>query len=215
MVQVYNRLYRMLSMKIEKKQIRDIIRLGNSIIFFWLYIPHLFIMLLNKTKREYVFSDAQRQKTKISITVTSNYLLFLYLLHNNRYFRSVFYYRIGAINSLLFGWWRPGDKYFQISFNTKVGKGFKVVHPYATVINAKSIGDNFSCLHCTTLGAKGDKKPIVGNNVSLGAHVLIIGGVSIGNNVIVGAGAVVVKDLPDNCVAVGNPAKPIKFIETK
>ena len=54
----------MLSMKIEKKQIRDIIRLGNSIIFFWLYIPHLFIMLLNKTKRGYVFSDAQRQKNK-------------------------------------------------------------------------------------------------------------------------------------------------------
>lgn len=202
-------------MKIEKKQMRDIIRLGNSIIFFWLYLPHLLIILLNQTKREYVFSDAQRLRSKISITIISNYLLLLYLLHNNRYFRSIFYYRIGGISSLLFSWWRPGDKYFQISFNTNIGKGFKVVHPYATVINAKSIGDNFSCLHCTTLGAKGDEKPVIGNNVYLGAHVLIIGGVNIGNNVIVGAGAVVVKDLPNNCIAVGNPAKPIKFIKTE
>lgn len=49
--------------------------------------------------------------------------------------------------------------------------------------------------------------------MSLGASVTIVGGVQIGNNVTIGAGSVVVKDLPDNCVAVGNPCKPIKFKE--
>lgn len=83
-------------------------------------------------------------------------------------------------------------------------------HPYATVLNAEKIGDNFSCIHCTTLGKKGDKRPIIGNNVSLGCNVTIIGGVHIGNNVTVGAGSVVVKDVPDNCVVVGNPTKIIK-----
>ena len=85
-----------------------------------------------------------------------------------------------------------------------------VAHPYATIINAESIGDNFSCIHCTTLGAKKNGRPVIGKNVSLGANVTIVGNVHIGNNVIVGAGSVVVKDVPDNCVVVGNPARIIK-----
>ncbi|MCV3763500.1 sugar O-acetyltransferase [Companilactobacillus farciminis] len=50
----------------------------------------------------------------------------------------------------------------------------------------------------------------IGNDVWIGGNCTIIGGVHIGNNVIVGAGAVVVKDVPDNCVVGGVPAKIIK-----
>lgn len=54
-------------------------------------------------------------------------------------------------------------------------------------------------------------KPItVGNQVYIGNNVTILPGVSIGNNVIIGAGAVVSKDIPDNSVAVGVPARVIK-----
>jgi acetyltransferase-like isoleucine patch superfamily enzyme len=48
---------------------------------------------------------------------------------------------------------------------------------------------------------------VIGNNVFIGARSLILPGVRIGNNVIIGAGSVVTKDVPDNVVAVGNPAK--------
>lgn len=61
-------------------------------------------------------------------------------------------------------------------------------------------------------GDKNGKRPIIGDNVFLGANVTIIGGVRIGNNVEVGAGSVVVKDVPDNCVVAGNPAKIIKYL---
>ena len=54
------------------------------------------------------------------------------------------------------------------------------------------------------------KPIIVGDNVYIGNNVIILPGVIIGNNVIIGAGAVVAKDIPDNSVAVGVPARVIK-----
>ncbi|MBQ7714353.1 MAG: acyltransferase [Clostridia bacterium] len=57
-------------------------------------------------------------------------------------------------------------------------------------------------------------KPIViGNNVYVGNNVIILPGVTIGNNCVIGAGAVVSRDIPDNSVAVGVPARVIKTID--
>ena len=53
----------------------------------------------------------------------------------------------------------------------------------------------------------------IGHAVELGTGMQIIQGKSVGAYSIVGAGAVVVKDIPGNCTAVGNPARPIKFFE--
>ena len=53
----------------------------------------------------------------------------------------------------------------------------------------------------------------IGNNVFVGAGTIILPGVHVGNRVIIGAGSVVSKDIPDNSVAVGNPAKVICPIE--
>lgn len=52
----------------------------------------------------------------------------------------------------------------------------------------------------------------VGNNVWIGAGVHVMPGVTIGNNVVIGGGSVVVKDIPDNSVAVGNPCRVIRKI---
>ena len=190
----------------DKRKIRDTLRFISSLLFSWLYIPHIIIGGRNRS----IISDIARIKNQINIILPRVFQL-IYLLHNNRYFRTLFYHRIGPIWSALIQWYRPGDRYFIISATTKIGESMWIAHPYATIINAESIGSNFSCIHCTTLGATGKGRPTLGDNVSLGANVTIIGNVHIGNNVTIGAGSVVVKDLPDNCVAVGNPAKVIRF----
>lgn len=53
----------------------------------------------------------------------------------------------------------------------------------------------------------------IGNNVNIGWNAIIMPGVTIGNNVVVAAGAVVTKTVPDNCVVAGVPAKVIETIE--
>ncbi|MFT3786647.1 MAG: sugar O-acetyltransferase [Tepidisphaeraceae bacterium] len=60
---------------------------------------------------------------------------------------------------------------------------------------------------------EGSKPISIGNNVWLGGGVIVCPGVTIGDNTVVGAGSVVVKDLPANVVAVGNPARVIRKID--
>ncbi len=52
----------------------------------------------------------------------------------------------------------------------------------------------------------------VGNNVWFGAGVQVLPGVTIGNNSVIGGGSVVVKDIPDNCLAAGNPCRVLRKI---
>ena len=86
-------------------------------------------------------------------------------------------------------------------------------HPYASVINAKRIGRNFTFRNGLTIGNKDNDNrliPEIGDDVEVGANAVIIGGIRIGDNVTVGAGTVVVKDVPNNVVVAGNPARIIR-----
>ena len=71
------------------------------------------------------------------------------------------------------------------------------------------IGKNCKILHGVTMGGRAGHKglPVIGDNVIIGTHSQIIGNVKIGNNAVVGAGAIVTHDVPNDVVVVGNPAK--------
>lgn len=124
--------------------------------------------------------------------------------------------------------------FMQPPFNCDVGKNIHVGEDFLTNYNVTildvdkvTIGDYCmigpnSIISTVNhpLSAKGRReklsitKPvIIGNDVWIGANCVILPGVTIGNNVIVGAGAVVSKDVPDNCVVGGVPAKVIRKLE--
>lgn len=197
----------------KKRYYRDLFQMICSVLVGWYYLPHLLCFISNK---HIVFSDTEVMMKRQYIKVNP-WLGTLFLLHTNAYYRQLFYHRIGAIKALAISWLRPGDRHFIISKTSKIGKGCRLGHPFSTVLNAESIGDYLFVRHCTTLGKKDETGgcPIVGNNVTIGASVTIIGRVQIGDGAIIGAGSVVVHDVPSYAVVAGNPAKVIKYSSMK
>lgn len=100
-----------------------------------------------------------------------------------------------------------------ISDNVEIGAGFCISHCFSIIIAGAKIGKNCVVMQQVTIGSsRGGKRagyPILGDNVVVCCGAKIIGNVRIGNNVIIGANAVVVTDIPDYAVVGGVPAKVI------
>ncbi len=103
-----------------------------------------------------------------------------------------------------------------IPTSTKIGGGFYIGHFGGIIVNKDTvIGKNCNISQGVTLGQanRGAKKgtPIIGDNVYIGPGAKLVGRVVIGNNVAIGANSVVTKDIEDNAVVVGAPAKVISY----
>jgi serine O-acetyltransferase len=115
---------------------------------------------------------------------------------------------ICLINLVLFG--------LEYSPKVKIGPGLFLPHTVGTVIGAASIGANVTIFQGVTIGAKEadmsycrEKRPVILDNVTLGAGAKVLGGITLGSGSSVGANAVVINDVPAGRVAVGIPAKVI------
>ncbi len=96
-----------------------------------------------------------------------------------------------------------------------IGKDLFIDHGSGVVIGETAIiGDGCTIYQGVTLGGTGKdvgkRHPTLGNNVMVGAGAKVLGPVNIGNNTKIAAGAVVLTDIPDNCTAVGIPARIVK-----
>jgi serine O-acetyltransferase len=97
---------------------------------------------------------------------------------------------------------------------TSIGSGTRFAYGGIGVVIHKRAVIGTNCMIGTnvTIGGRSQSKdvPVIGNNVIVSTGAKVLGGIKIGNNCVIGANAVVIKDVPDNCVAAGVPAKVIK-----
>lgn len=97
---------------------------------------------------------------------------------------------------------------------TKIGKGTEFGYGgIAVVIHKRAIiGSNCLIGSSVSIGGKSKSRdvPVIGNDVYLATGSKILGPIKIGNNCVIGANSVVISSIPDNCMAVGIPAKIIK-----
>ncbi|HEV3443573.1 MAG TPA: hypothetical protein VG099_02965 [Gemmataceae bacterium] len=90
-------------------------------------------------------------------------------------------------------------------------RGFVLIHSTGVVINGCVRGGrNVLIEHQVTIGAERNQSPTLGDDVFIGAGAKIVGPVAVGSRVRIGANAVVVKDIPDDCTAVGIPARIVR-----
>lgn len=180
-----------------------------------LYIIHL-QCYRKSSVRTVIDADIERWCKEIDYIGYSKTQSLVFLLMFRPQFRNLFYHRIrprfNFIKKLC-----PPCSQLQIAAdgNDIAGGGVYFEHAHATHIAAKSIGKGCIIRNLTTIGVKSknrhQEKPTIGENVDFGVGVICIGNIHIGDNAIIAAGSVVVKDVPANAIVAGNPAKVIKF----
>lgn len=119
---------------------------------------------------------------------------------------------LSLINFLVFG--------LEIGLDCPIGPGLYFPHTSGTVIGARRIGANAVIYHNVTLGAKipdlsydPGLRPEIGDGAFLGAGCKILGGITLGDGVTVGANSVVLKSVPSGCLVGGIPALVLRQLE--
>ena len=145
-------------------------------------------------------------------------IIFVALLKNN-YKTFHFWFRLSQYRKGWFCWFarwrykRISTRYgIEISPDTLIGAGFYIGHFCGIVVNPSAIiGNNVNISQFTTIGSNEGEAAVVGNNVYIGPSVCLVEAVKLGHNATIGAGAVVVKDVPRDATMVGVPAKIINY----
>lgn len=172
-----------------------------------------------KECKDLIYQDLSRSTDKPSKMTALKFLI------SNASFKMSFWFRIGSylaerkwhrLSYAIVYWHYKQLMYktgIQLPIGTKVGGGIKFYHFGDVVVNKNAIiGMNASIYNGVTIGInlRPDGKaypPVIGDNVVMCTGAKIIGKVRIGSNSVIGANAVVVKDIPENSVAAGVPAK--------
>ncbi len=136
----------------------------------------------------------------------------LALLSEFREFRTLYYYRLSyrsrsaARWCSVLKWCWPGQTACFL-WSSDIGPGLFLQHAFSTAVGAERIGKNCWINQEVSIGFRdATGAPILGDNVTVNAGAKVLGRIRVGNNVTIGANAVVVKDVPDDCVVVGVPA---------
>lgn len=175
----------------------NLIQIILTVLFGILTIP-----FVNRIERELIIADTRRwagfKEAK------SSKWFFIKLFASAPEFRSVVYYRLRNRFRILPSLFLRGQTSCCISC-PQIDEGLIMIHGYSTIINCKSVGKDCTFFQNVTIGYSKGHTPTIGSNCVFCCNSVVVGNVHVGNNVIIGAGAVVTHDVPDNSIVVGNP----------
>jgi len=187
-------------------------------------------MQKNISFQKLVYSDLKRKYNHLPRKLPENKVglarsVFIFFI-GSKSFRSIFFYRLmvkyknNRITSQILEVLRRLTFNIPIAPTARIDEGFLIGHPEGVNINTKcEIGKNFTIQQAVTIGYNigkirdGRVAPLIGDNVFVGSGARILGPVVVGDNCMIGANAVVVKDIPKDSVAVGVPAKVVKKVD--
>lgn len=165
---------------------------------------------------EFIFQDWRVNKGNAKGRI----ILLLFRIANFCATRKIYYY-IGFIYLLFYRILVEWFFSIEIPWNTKIGKNLRLFHGQALIMtNQVIIGYNCTLRQSTTIGNKQlpnggySVSPVIGNYVDIGSNVCVIGDITINDHVLIGCGAIVVKDVPPYSTVIGNPgvARPRKDV---
>ena len=105
--------------------------------------------------------------------------------------------------------WKPLETLY--IYTKDIGGGLYIQHGFSTIISAKKIGKNCRIYQQVTVGYKGEFNPVLEDNVSVTCGAKVLGNVTMHSNSLAAAGAVVIKDVPENAIVGGVPAKVLSY----
>lgn len=133
------------------------------------------------------------------------------LLWSRKEFRNLLIYRNSHRKIFRYWiafWYPPMDTLFIET--PEIGGGLFIQHGFATMIAARSIGENCWINQQVTIGYTGKGCPVIGNNVMITCGAKVLGDITVGDNAVIAANAAVVKDVEPGAVMGGVPARRLK-----
>lgn len=181
------------------------------------YYPLLFF--IRKSPLYHLFQqDLIRWVDELSIRDRGFYLQMVRILTQRTDFRNLFYLRCPNFPRSLKFLCREDIRLELAEHNENnyiEGGALFFEHSFSTIVRAKHVGKGCIFRQCTTIGTKATDKPlgapIIKDHVDFGANIICIGNITIGSHAVIGAGSVVVKDVPDYAIVVGNPARIVGY----
>lgn len=157
---------------------------------------------------------AARSRAEVLLSYSGLHAMMVYRLTHALYKKEHF------LSARLLSQWARLITGIEIHPGATIGKGLFIDHGSGVVIGETAvIGDNCTIYQGVTLGGTGKhhgkRHPTLGNNVMIGAGAKVLGPFRVGDNTKIAAGAVVLKEIPENSTAVGIPAKVVKVNEQK
>ncbi len=105
--------------------------------------------------------------------------------------------------------WKPMESLY--IYTKDIGGGLYIQHGFATIISAQKIGENCRIYQQVTIGYKGASSPVLEDNVSVTCGAKVLGDITMHTGSLAASGSVVVKDVPENAIVAGVPAKIIGY----